>query len=810
MKEYLGWGRTVNHTVDHGGLLAAPTREHSLAPSLRLAPVGLMEPARPLKNLMARATAFPPGTLAQTELLDALGIVALATDPSGVITHWTTAASQLYGRPAAEMIGRPVSTVLLAPEDEAIAPAVAARLLATGEWQGELEIRTAGGSPLLLTARCTVLRDRRGHPVAVVACFSDPRSRLSVARTADVAESEQTGAPAIVGVNSWEWDPRSDRLVTADPCMLVRPVGSRELMMRDALAAMPTHDRQRVRDALSELIADPPGERRIEFRVTAPDGSVHWLRAHLRAVCDAQRDVCVVRGTTRNITASLLAAGALAEAGEFWRAALDSLSARVAVLNQDGVIIAVNEHWREFAISEGVTVDHVGVNYLEMCDQADEPWAQDTGLAVREILAGDRESYEREYPGHGRAQLRWFLFRAARYWRAGPAGVVVAHQEITKCRLATGRPREGVYAVDLEGRVTYMDRVAEQLLGWSFRQLRGRVMHSLTREQGEGGGQRPSLEPAVLQACRENRVIRVDGDVFIRRDGSELPVAYTVTPLRTGASLEGCAVEFEDITQRRAVSARLEGELRALTWMQRLQDALTEQNFVLYAQPIIDLSMGGTVQRELLLRMQFAAHGSGGPELVLPAAFLPVAERYGFIADIDRWVIDRAAELAATGASVEINVSARSISDSGLAAHIRSALARSGADPSRLVFEITETALISDTRAARGFVAQLHELGCELALDDFGTGYGSFTYLKQMPIDYLKIDIEFVRDLPHDPASRKVVQAIVNVAQGFAMSTIAEGVEDARTLELLREIGVDRAQGFHLGRPTPLKTTELS
>jgi EAL domain-containing protein (putative c-di-GMP-specific phosphodiesterase class I) len=206
-------------------------------------------------------------------------------------------------------------------------------------------------------------------------------------------------------------------------------------------------------------------------------------------------------------------------------------------------------------------------------------------------------------------------------------------------------------------------------------------------------------------------------------------------------------------------------------------------------------------QSELLLRMGAADSASG---LIMPCAFLPVAEEYGLITEIDRWVIDRASEIAATGQSVEINVSGRTISDPSLVDYVQHAIARAGADPGAMVFEITETTVASDERAAQIFVERLHELGCQVALDDFGTGYGGFTYLKQLSIDYLKIDIEFVRDLRENSASRHVVLGIVNLAHGFSLKTVGEGVEDQETLELLRELGVDYAQGFHIGCPYPL------
>ena len=167
-------------------------------------------------------------------------------------------------------------------------------------------------------------------------------------------------------------------------------------------------------------------------------------------------------------------------------------------------------------------------------------------------------------------------------------------------------------------------------------------------------------------------------------------------------------------------------------------------------------------------------------------------------------MIRRGAEIAAAGDPVEINLSAHSIGDQSVLDHIDRCIDESGADPKLLVFEITETALIADEVAARAFAQHLHDLGCKLALDDFGTGYGGFTYLKQLPLDFLKIDIEFVRDLVTNPASCHVVQAVVALARGFGLQTVAEGVEDDETFELLSELGVDYAQGYHIARPAPL------
>jgi EAL domain-containing protein (putative c-di-GMP-specific phosphodiesterase class I) len=265
-------------------------------------------------------------------------------------------------------------------------------------------------------------------------------------------------------------------------------------------------------------------------------------------------------------------------------------------------------------------------------------------------------------------------------------------------------------------------------------------------------------------------------------------------------TVRGMVVGFRDITDEKAEQQRMQRELNALTWLGRIRDALDEDRFVLYSQPIVPLKDGGERSQEVLLRMV-----GRDDKIILPGAFLPPAEKYGLIAEIDQWVIARAIALAGTGQQVKVNLSAESVGSRELLRFVELELTASGAPPGNLVFEITETALMRDLAAGEACTRGLVDLGCSVALDDFGTGFGSFTYLKYLPIEYLKIDIEFVRDLTTNPASEHVVKAIVSLAQGFGQQTIAEGVEDADTLELLRGYGVDFAQGFHLGRPFPLE-----
>jgi EAL domain-containing protein (putative c-di-GMP-specific phosphodiesterase class I) len=189
--------------------------------------------------------------------------------------------------------------------------------------------------------------------------------------------------------------------------------------------------------------------------------------------------------------------------------------------------------------------------------------------------------------------------------------------------------------------------------------------------------------------------------------------------------------------------------------------------------------------------------------LIPPGSFIPAAEQFGIMPELDRWVVGQALELARRGVAVQVNVSGASLGDSEIRTKVEAAVA-AGVRPDLLTFEVTETAAARNIEAARSFAEQLEQLGCAFALDDFGTGFGSLIYLKTLPVSQVKIDIEFVRDLVHNVPDQRLVRAIVQMAEPLGLETVAEGVEDQATLELLREIGVDFVQGFGIHRPAPL------
>jgi PAS domain S-box-containing protein len=353
---------------------------------------------------------------------------------------------------------------------------------------------------------------------------------------------------------------------------------------------------------------------------------------------------------------------------------------------------------------------------------------------------------------------------------------------------------EGLFTLDNDARITYINPTAEALLDSRGGTLLGARLADVLLPQTGASAEQGS----IAQALREQQTIRVEDDLFRTSGGRRFPVAYTAAPFQTSDGVQGCIVIFQDISERKRREEEQREDVETLECINRVEAAIMEDRFVLHAQPIVDLRSGETVQHELLLRMR-----EPDGRIVAPGEFLPVAEQYALIGEIDWWVIKQSAKIAGAGCPVQLNLSARSVGDLDVLEHIERSIEQCGVKPGMLVFEITETAIVEEEEAARGFAERLRALGCKVALDDFGTGYGTLTYLKQIPVDFLKLDIEFVRDLVKDSASRSVVQAVLTLAYDFGLETVAEGVEDAETLELLRSMGVDYAQGYHLARPAP-------
>lgn len=241
---------------------------------------------------------------------------------------------------------------------------------------------------------------------------------------------------------------------------------------------------------------------------------------------------------------------------------------------------------------------------------------------------------------------------------------------------------------------------------------------------------------------------------------------------------------------------------RRLTLLADLRAALADDALDVVLQPIVDLRSGGAPRFEVLARWEHPTFGR-----VPPSEFISIAERSGLIAPLTRWAIGRAVREVMRqrerghDISAAVNISPQDLADPGIVDEVERRLVAAGVPARALALEITETALLRDTAVPLASLRRLRALGIRVALDDFGTGYSTLTYVRDLPIDAVKIDGSFVRDMTRRPQDAAIVRSIIELAHGLGLVAIAEGVEDEATQRLLSELGCDLAQGFHIAPP---------
>jgi PAS domain S-box-containing protein len=344
---------------------------------------------------------------------------------------------------------------------------------------------------------------------------------------------------------------------------------------------------------------------------------------------------------------------------------------------------------------------------------------------------------------------------------------------------------------DLDGRYVMSNREARSIIGLESEELMG--IHCVDVFPAEVAAEQ---RQADRRAASEGEA--VFGETSLEREGEERSYVTVTFPLpdEEGFPVETCTIAT-DVTERKERDSE---RRHRLEWTERIASALDEDRLRVFAQPIVDLASGSPCASELLVRMR--TPGDDG-RIEQPATFLPAAERFGLVQSIDLWMVRQAVAMP-TDRTFQVNLSGVTLSDPAARREITEVIAAADGSRPEIVFEITETASVVQLQAAKEFAAEIIDLGCRLALDDFGVGFGSFTYLRSLPLSYIKIDLSFVRDLTASADDRRVVKGINRMAHEFGLETIAEGVEDAETLELLGELGADQAQGYHLGRPAPL------
>ena len=260
---------------------------------------------------------------------------------------------------------------------------------------------------------------------------------------------------------------------------------------------------------------------------------------------------------------------------------------------------------------------------------------------------------------------------------------------------------------------------------------------------------------------------------------------------------------------REEANARHSGEIQ---WLQKLQGALRDNKFELYSQPIVHAQAGGVrgPALEVFVRME----GENGQPAAPPAEFIRAAERYRLMPLVDRWVVQtvlsalgRGGMKLPPGRSVASNIAGQTLADAEFLEFVVDCFDHSGANPSDVCLEVTESSVVANLDHARRFIAVLHGMGCEFALDDFGSGLSSFSTLRTLPMDYLKIDGSFIRNLAVDSVNQAMVQAMIELSRSLNIRIVAEQVEDQKSLEAAKKMGIDFVQGFVIARPQPLSVT---
>jgi len=593
----------------------------------------------------------------------------------------------------------------------------------------------------------------------------------------------------------------------------------------------------------------------ITVRLRRADGAWRWAEAQLLAVRESGV-LAEIHATVRDVHARAEAERAKADAEARFRTAFEEAPIGMAIAGIDGRFLQVNRALCSFTGREQEELE--GTLLVRLMHPEDRDAEAE---ALARLVRGDGGPLRGERRWlHAAGTIVWASINATLVRDAAgtPQHVLLQVQDVTERRryetelryLADHDPLTGLlnrraFARELESHLEHVRRygatgaallldldhfknindtlghgVGDELIVALAEALRARLGDrvAIARLGGDElavlvpDGDVDSAAGEVLEAVRAQRVASPSGR--LRSVSASIGIAGFDEPGLTAddvlANADLAMYEAKDAGRDRAVayrpaggaSNRLDGRV---SWPDAIRDGLDEDRFVLQAQPIMNLSTGDTGQFELLLRLRDPLG-----ELISPAAFLPAAERYDLIGSIDRWVVSRSIAMLADEnrrgrrLTFEVNISGRSAGDEDLLALIEGELRTHEVDPAQIIFEITETTAVANIPRAQEFAHRLAALGCRFALDDFGAAFASFYYLKHLPFDYLKIDGEFVRGCVADRTDQLVIGAVVDIARGLGKRTVAEMVGDEETLELVRSLGVDYVQGFHIGRPAPL------
>jgi diguanylate cyclase (GGDEF)-like protein/PAS domain S-box-containing protein len=789
--------------------------------------------------------------------------------PDGRIVYAAGGAEALLGFDPAQLVGFWAADVCH-PDDDAAVRASHEQALRGESGVVSYRLTNAlDGREMWLESTVSPVLDEHGAFVEAVTTTRDITTRkaneLRLQETEEEARRQRVlleEAQSVAGLGSWStdlqtgaesWSPGLFRIFGVDPETTTPGQASHAALVHP-------DDRDAVRDVLARATRDgAPFD--ITYRLLRPDGAERTMHGRGAPAERVDGEPRRVWGTTQDVTERHRLEAGRREAERRFRAAFEHAPIGVCVLDfhgpDPGQWVTVNPALADLLGYERETLLRHRISEILHPQELDVTRERLTALVTGKVERVTAECQMVHADGH----LVWTLVTVAavpdeagrpaygigqivditeRKRFEGQLQYLADHDALTGLfnrrrfeeeldRALAGaeryRHRGAILVLDLDGFKYVNDTlghpVGDELIARLAGTLRDELRESdvIARLGGdEFGVILPQASDAEAAAVATKLLQAVERDGVVADSTGHARVTASVGLAAfdgaDGLSAEELLVEADiamydakEAGRNRAATADHEAgagrHVSRRSWLERIRSALAEDRFELHAQPIV--ALGGADEPpafELLIRMR-----SDSGELVPPATFLPIAERFDLIGDIDRWVVGRAVALlrrehaAGRPVTLSVNLSGRTLADAGFASWLEALLIATPVPPRRLVVEITETAAIVNLDRARALAETLRRLGCLLALDDFGAGFASFSYLKHLRFDLLKIDGELVRGLRENRTDRLVIEAVVAIARGLGTPALAEFVTDADTLDAVRALGVDYAQGFHLGRP---------
>jgi len=791
------------------------------------------------------------------------------TDMDGAIRYVSASCLPILGFAVAELRGRNLYAGVH-PDDlpEAMAAYRRMRDEVGTQIQSCFRYRHKNGAWRILEVAAKSSYDHRGEYIAVVS-GRDVTEREESRRALQASQDRLDRALEAAGLGMWEWDVDSGRFHIDERC--ARALGY-ELDQLDPTyetltAIIHPDDALRVARTTEAHLRGETPHLDYSCRMLTHARNWTWVHTRGRAVRDNRGVPSRVTGTTRNIDAERAMEQRLAQAHNQMQLLLEATDEGIIGLDRDGVVTFVNP----------AATHMLGLDAARLLGRNLDEQVRHTAEDGTDLIGHDSPIVQCLLKGQrfiGANELFWRDEQAAvpvEYSVSPllddgqPAGAVLIFRDVTEKRALAQQLQHQALHDPLTGLMNRrgFEKKLAQLLQSARAQKRHHALCYLDLDHfklvndtcGHAAGDELLRQlPEVLRPLvrRMDTLARIGGDEFalliedcpleqagriaesVRDAVRDFRFAWQSRTFTIGVSIGVVSLDASShglVSLLGAADAacyvakdlgpnhvhvsrphdieiiRRRGELR---WVVRIKQALEEDQFRLHYMSIAPLAGDAPPRHhELLLRL---ADPRG--ELILPGAFLPAAERYQLMPQIDRWVVDRALRQLAGAVLSDpslrdhrfgINLSGESLRAPGLLAYIEAAFARHRVPPSMVYFEFTETAAIANLRSAGEFMHGLRAMGCQLALDDFGTGMSSFSYLKHLSVDFLKIDGGFIRDLMDNPVDQAIVRAVQTVGAQMGIATVAEYVETAAVKDYLRTLGVSYAQGHAIARPAPLE-----